>query len=248
MKRTQRHHLKENELARTLRTASEAFEAHKDQVGKVLAGLVVVVIAVAAISWWRGRAEAEAERSLAQAMVVLNAPVVPPTATAEAGSDLPAAASLAAEGSYPNQAAKLNAALPSLQATADAYPGTVAGATARYHYASALAALGRYDEAISAYDEVVNRAGADSLYGRMARLGKADTQRKAGQFDAAIATLQELSTGNDEGLPRDAVLSELAKTYAAKGQTEEARKTYTELVEEHPTSPYSAEARVELGS
>jgi outer membrane protein assembly factor BamD (BamD/ComL family) len=33
-----------------------------------------------------------------------------------------------------------------------------------------------------------------------------------------------------------------------KGNQEEAKKTFTQLVDEHPTSPYSAEARTELQS
>jgi hypothetical protein len=41
---------------------------------------------------------------------------------------------------------------------------------------------------------------------------------------------------------------ELARTYEAAGRTEEARKTFNQIVDEHPTSPYSAEARAELGS
>ena len=82
----------------------------------------------------------------------------------------------------------MTAALPKLQAAADAYPDSAAGITARYHLAGALAALGRHDEAITQFDEVIRRAGSGSLYGRMARLGKADTQARAGQLDAAIAT------------------------------------------------------------
>ena len=114
--------------------------------------------------------------------------------------------------------------------------------------AGALATLGRHKEAIEAFDQVAQRAGNDSLYGRMARLGKADTQAKAGQLDAAIATWKELAASTDEDLPKDAILMELAKAYVAKGNQDEARKTFTQLVDEHPTSPYSAEARAELDS
>jgi TolA-binding protein len=82
----------------------------------------------------------------------------------------------------------------------------------------------------------------------MARLGKADTQMQAGQTDAAIATWKELAASTDEDLPKDAILMELGRAYAAKGNQEEARKTFTQIVDEHPTSPYTAEARAELGS
>ena len=248
MKRTHRHQLKENPLAQRVGAARDAVERNSGLIAKVGIGVVVVILAVAAINWYRGRGEAAAEQALARAMVVLSAPVVPPSATAEAGSDRPAAASLAAEGSYPTEAAKLTAALPALQSAANDHPDTAAGITARYHLASALSSLGRHDEAVQAYDQVIERAGADSLYGRMAHLGKADTQMKAGQVDAGIATWQSLATSSDEDLPKDAILLELARAYQAKGQADEARKTLTQLVEEHPTSPYSAEARAELGS
>jgi outer membrane protein assembly factor BamD (BamD/ComL family) len=32
----------------------------------------------------------------------------------------------------------------------------------------------------------------------------------------------------------------------AKGDLEEARKTFTQLVDEHPTSPYTSVARLEI--
>lgn len=248
MKRTERHHLKENDLAQSIIAARELVDARRGQIAKALVALAVIVAGIVAITWWQGRGNAAADQALADAMVILNARVVPPTATAQAGTELPAAASMDAVGSYPTEAAKLTAGLPRLKAAADAYPDSAAGIAARYHYASAVSWLGKHDEAIQSYDEVVNRAGADTLYGRMARLGKADTQMHAGQLDAAIATWKELASSTDDSLPKDAILSELAKAYAAKGQTDEAKKTYSQLVEEHPTSPYSAEARAELGS
>ena len=67
--------------------------------------------------------------------------------------------------------------------------------------------------------------------------GKADTQARAGQFDAAIATWTELAAGADQDLPKDAILMELAKAYQASGKQDDARKTFTRIVDEHPTSP-----------
>jgi TolA-binding protein len=136
--------------------------------------------------------------------------------------------------------------LPKLKAAADQYPDSSSGITARYHMAGALATLGRHQEAIKEYDEVVQRSGASSLYGRMARLGKADTQAHSGQLDAAIATWKEMTTGNTEDLPVDAILIELGRAYVQKGNSEEAKKTFTQIVDQHPNSPYLAEARTEL--
>ena len=44
----------------------------------------------------------------------------------------------------------------------------------------------------------------------------------------------------------DAILMELARAYAQKGEKEEARKTFSQLIDQHPNSPYTPEARSEL--
>ena len=46
--------------------------------------------------------------------------------------------------------------------------------------------------------------------------------------------------------PADAILMRLAHAYAQKGNREEARKTFAEVVDKHPDSPYTPEARTEL--
>jgi tetratricopeptide (TPR) repeat protein len=205
-------------------------------------------VVIGGILVWQQEDDARAEQMLADAMVTFNARVIPPNPDATQPGEVPAAATLGATGSYATEAAKLNAALPKLKAAADAYPDTEAGITARYHYASSLAALGKHAEAVQAFDDVIDRAGDDSLYGRMAQLGKADTQARAGQLNEAIATWKTLASSTDEELPKDAILMELGKAYQASGNQEEARKAFTEIVDNHPTSPYSAEARAELGS
>ena len=43
-----------------------------------------------------------------------------------------------------------------LKAAADAYPDSEAGITARYHYAASLAATGKYDEAVRAFEDVAS--------------------------------------------------------------------------------------------
>ena len=245
MKRQERHHLKENELIHTVETAREFMETRQREIGFG----IIAVIAIAAIGggamWYRQHSQSRGVELLAEAMVALNARVVPAGAQAT-GEDIPAAASLGATGSFATESAKLNAALPKLQAAADAYPDSSAGITARYHLAGSLAALSRHDEAIKQFDEVIRRAGGSSIYGRMARLGKTDTQARAGQVDAAIATWKEMASSTSGEFPVDAILMELARAYVQKGEKEEARKTFSQLIDQHPNSPYTPEARSEL--
>src|SRR5262245_58450869 len=245
MKRQERRHLKENELIHTIEATREFMETRQREIGMGIVAIVVIAAIGVGAVWYRQRSQSRGVELLADAMVALNARVVPAGAK-PTGEDIPAAASLGATGSFATEGAKLTAALPKLQAAADAYPDSNAGITARYHLAGALAALSRHDEAIKQFEEVARRAGSGSLYGRMARMGKADTQVRAGQVDAAIATWKEMAASTSGDFPVDAILMELARAYAQKGDKEEARKTFNQLIDQHPNSPYTAEARTEL--
>ena len=193
MKRKERHHLKENELAHSIESARDFLETRQRQIAGVVVGVVVIVLAVVGFMVYRQQTQSRGSELLAQAMVALNARVVPTGLVGRGES--PRRRALGATGTFSTEEAKLNAALPKLKAAADEYPDSASGITARYHLAGALASLGRHQDAIQAFDEVARRSGASSLYGRMARLGKADTQARSGQLDAAITTWKEMTDG-----------------------------------------------------
>src|SRR5947207_13534515 len=247
MKTKHRRELKENDVARMIAATREFAQQHGNQLTTALIVVLVLVAGVFGFFAYRNREQSRGQDLLGQAMVVLNTAVVPVTATANPG-DAPAAASITAKGTFSTESQKLNAAVPKLKAAADAYPDTQAGVQARYHLAASLAALGQQKDAVTQFDEVIRRAGADSLYGRMAQMGKADAELASGQADAAIATWKELQAKKDANLPEDAILMQLGRAYQAKGNTDEARKTFTDIVDNHPDSPYVAEARKELES
>jgi tetratricopeptide (TPR) repeat protein len=244
MKRKERHHLKENELAESLLAARSFVETNRSRVTTISIVVLLILVLGGGALVMRQRSAARANGLLGEAISALNARVVP--ATVQEGAkpgDLPPAATMGATGSFATEEAKLTAALPKLKAAADTYPDSQAGITARYMLASTLASLGKNEEAMQAFDEVLARSGEGGLYGRVARLGKAQAQASAGQLDPAIATLKGLATDSESDLPADAVLMELAGAYQAKGLTEEARKTYEQIIEQHPTSPYVPEAK-----
>jgi len=244
VKRIERKHLKEDELAHSLRLAREFVEPRQSALKS--AAIVAAILLVAGVGFgvWREWNSSRGQEELAEALVALNAEVVPVGVAGAGGA--PAAASLGATGTFATEEAKLNAALPKLKAAADAYPGSAAGIQARYHMAGALATLGRHDEAVAAFDEVIKRSGESSLYGQMAMLGKADAESRGGKLDAAIETWKGLAAGKSEDLPVDEILMRLARAYVQKGNRDEARKTFTEIVDKHPLSPYMQEARTEL--
>src|SRR5919109_3150014 len=150
MKRIERHKLKENEFARTVAHARDVLERRKRDFG--IAGIILVVVIVVAGGFllWRQSRNASADRALAAAIAIYEAPVVPIAAPAP-GSPAP----LPQPGTYTTEDAKLQAALPKFIEAADRYPNTRQGIAARFHAAAILAGMGRYTEAEQRYQEVV---------------------------------------------------------------------------------------------
>ncbi len=241
MKTSERHHLKDNELALALGHASDFAARNRRPMLIGVGTIVLIAIAAGAFFAWRTRADTQAREALAQAMVVLESRVAPPAPPAPGAN--PAVPIAQQPGTFPSEKAKLEAALPKFLAAADRYPTTDPGRTARYHAAAALVGLGRYDEAIKQYDQV---ASAGGLLGESSRLGKAEAQLRAGQHDAAIGGFKELSERTGSNLPKEAILLELARAYRVAGKTDDARKTLNQIVEQHADSPFAAAAKQEL--
>lgn len=243
MKTTERHHLKDNELAMALTRAQGWVEQNQKTLLAIVAVVVVGGGGIAGYAAWQRGIDTKARTLLAEAMVIDEARVMPPGPPAGTTND-PTATPGQAPGTYPTQQAKLEAALPKFIAAADAYPKTDSGLTARYQAATTLVTLGRFDAAIKHYDQVI--ASGSGVIQRMSKLGKAEAQLRAGQFDPAIAALKAESEQANTTLPLDAVLMELARAYRLAGKTEDAKKTLTQVVEKHAESPLAAEAKAEL--
>jgi hypothetical protein len=236
MKSIERHRLKENEVASTVARAKEAYELHKTPITAAAVGIVALIVVIAAVVAWRSQASGQAESMLADAVTAERAQVAPPTPP---GAAAPAPAPA---GSYPTAKARDEAALAKFMAVATEYPSSDAGIAARYHAASVLASMGRNTEAAQRYQEVLDRAG-NSVYGQMAKLGKAEADVAAGQFDRAITVFKEMSASKDSPLPIDGILMQLARACDAAGKPADARQAFKRIVDEFPQSPYSVEAK-----
>jgi TolA-binding protein len=241
MKRAERHHLKENELAHTIARASDVVATRGREITFAIVGLLLVAAAVAGYFVWRGRTEASAGALLAQALTIAEAPVAPPATPPQPGATPPAAPA----GSYPTEQAKLEAAVPKFLAVAEQYPSTNAGLAGRYQLAASLAELGRRADAEKHYQAVIDK-DRSGIYGQMARLGLAGLQVDGAQYDRAITIYKELTADRDSRLPLDGVLMRLGEAYARAGKTADARQTYTRVVDEFPESQYAPQAKEEL--
>src|SRR5690349_13035385 len=204
MKAQERHKLKENQFARSVAQARETLEGRRRDITWAVTVLVVLLLIVGGYTWWRQSRAGKSTDLFAQALAVYQAPVVPPAAPAP-GSPAP----IQQPGTFMTEHAKLEAALPKFIEAADRYPSTDAGIAARYHAAGILATLGRYSEAEQRYQEVIAKAGGNSLYARTAKLGLADAQVAQKKYDNAIAIYTELSRDKTSQMPIDGVLMQL---------------------------------------
>lgn len=237
MKRSERHHLKENELSALAKTARGVLEERpRHFMTVVIAAVVVAVVAIGYFAW-RGSVQGRAHTLLAEALVIEGARVGPPPAPDSPSTGL----------SFPTEREKDQAALTKFKVVADAYPSSDAGIFARYREATTHMRLGNPTEALKSYQQVIDSAGG-SIYGQMARLGLAEAQARAGQYDSAITTYQELAQQKDGPLPIDGILMQLGRAYLDAGKPAEAQQTFNRLVEEFPDSPFLGDARRHLDS
>jgi TolA-binding protein len=237
MKRAERHHLKGNELANLAIGARQVVEEKRSQVLAITAAVVILVAGAIGYYAWRGRVEARAGALLAEAAALDEARVGPPAADGTPSTGV----------SFATPREKFQAQLTKFKVVADEYPSTDAGIFARYREAATRMALGTPQEAVSAFQQVIDRAG-NHLYGQMARLGLAEAQARSGQFDQAISIYNELAQRKDDQLPIDGVLMQLGRTYRDAGKRTEAEQTFNRIISEFPGSPFSDEARREVES
>jgi len=237
MKAKERHHLKENEFVTTTATVVEAVRANRDQflIGAIA---VVLVVGIGGGWWyWHKRTNDEASSMLGIGMAIAQAPIAPPP-TVPGATQTP--------GTYPSDDARQQAALQAFQQVASLYPSTQAGLAAKYQAGVALMALARFPEAEQAFSAVADQAGTSSLYGSMARLGRAEALENESKYDEAIKVLTDLAAQRDTMVPVDGVLMQLAQTYVKAGKPQDARAAFKRVVDEFPDSPYAGEARQQL--
>ena len=224
--------------------ARAVVEERKREVTAAVVAIVIVGVALLAYVGWRAHVQSRSYALLAEATAVQDARVA---AQPTAGATAPAPSPVATAGEFPNERARSEAAIAKFRTAADSYPSTDAGLYARYQQAALLMSLDKAPDAIAAYQELIKRGG-DGVYAQMARLGLAEAQVRAKQYDPAINALKELAQHKDGPLPIDGVLIQLGRAYMDAGKTTEAQQTFNRVVQEYPDSPYSGEARKQLDS
>lgn len=241
MKATERHKLKENELAHTVARTREIVEQRRNEVTMIAIAVIAVTVVVGGYFAWRASRDAKAEALLASALTIAEAPVFAPPPPAP-GSPPP----VQPPGSFRTERERLEASIAPLQRAADTFANSDAGITARYRLAATLAELGRFSEAEQRFQEVIQKTGSKDIYHHTARLGAGEAQLAQGKGDAAVETFKQIAADANSSLPVDGVLMQLGRAAVAAGKKDEATRAFTRVVDEFPQSLYAAEAKGKL--
>ncbi len=119
------------------------------------------------------------------------------------------------------------------------------GVAARYSKAGAAYQLGKYDEAVSLYEEVLADKRGASLH-LFATLSLAMSQAGQGETEKAAATFDKLGAMNEEYL--GLALYHKGRVFEASGDVEQAKEVYHELLEEQPDSSYKNDVERRLAT
>jgi len=239
LKRTERHHLKQDELVSGLEHASDWFHQHRTN---VVNGLLVALgagLLLGGIYLYRARKATEARALLAEAMKQYEGEV-----GAEGGEPSSGPRFATSEEKY-------RKSLESMEKVASGFSSYDAGRQARYYAGLCQAALKDFEGAERSLQEL--RSGKrDLLYYLASKaLGSVATER--GNHTAAAEIYRPLIEDKENPLPKDYLLFELAKAEERAGNIEQARQYYDRMVAEHPESQLRGDAIsrkeiLELGS
>jgi TolA-binding protein len=241
MKSTERHKLKQNEFEKTVAQARAVVADRQNEITSGIIAVVALLVVVGGFFAYRASRNGKATTLLASALAVAEAPVVTPPPPAP-GSAPP----IQQPGTYRTERERSEAALPKLQAAADAYPNTEAGVTARFRLAATLAELGRNAEAEQRYQEVVDKTSSRDIYHYTAQLGVGEARLAQGKAADALTTFQTLATDTNSQLPVDGVLMQLGRAALGAGKRDDASRAFNRVVDEFPQSMYVTEAKEKL--
>lgn len=224
-----KHDIREDEVQSFLITAIERFQDNPSLYIGVIVGILALGVGITGgVALMDSRAAAGHE-SLATAMRYFEAPIV----EADAKPDDAAQPSFATEE---ERRAKVEEAL-----------GQVSGSAADLAelYQARLALDSGDTEKARKIWEGFLRSNKNHALGVAVQLNLIELDRAEGKTQEVADRLQQQLDGTAKTLPEDVILFQLAKTRQALGETQDAKDLYQRILDDYPSSPYAADARLE---
>jgi predicted negative regulator of RcsB-dependent stress response len=95
----------------------------------------------------------------------------------------------------------------------------------------------KYDEAISMYEEYLDKVSDNEPYNSLTRMALSTCYEQKGEYDKAITSLEKIIEGPDDYIKEQAMLN-LARVYRLAGKQDKSDEIIAEFKEKFPKSVY----------
>ncbi len=226
-----KHDIRDDEVRHVLVRVFEFMQERPNVVVGAVIGFVVLVLGITALLSYLDSRGDQASEGLASALKIAAAPVNADGATPEDPED-PSFASAEAKR------ARAKEAFEGLRGVGS----SVAGEVANLYLADIAASEGDHETAREIWESFLADHD-DHVLALSVRLNLIHLDRQNGRTQEVADELQRELDSATKTLPEDVILFELAQTLEALDQDDEALELYQRILDEHPKSPYTADAR-----
>lgn len=223
--------IRQDELRHLLSETALQAQSHSQLVIAILVGVFVLALGAAGVYGFLESRENKANRELADAIELYDAPVVAEGAKPTDPN----------EPSFASEAERKAAAKQAFEKLESGFGSSVAGDIARLYLAEMAIAEGDATSARKTWEDFLDEHEGHVL-ATSVRINLIRLDRNEGKAEQVEAQLRKELDDPDKKLPEDAILFELAQTLDTLGRRDEAEELYQRLIEEYPRSAYSAEA------
>ena len=202
-----------------LETTAKGTKFIEDHLNKVLIGIAaVVVVAIVVFMVVRGQKATELAAS----------------------ADLMTASQSASSG-------LLAQAQQEYQSVIDTYPGTRSAGAATCYLGTILFLQQQYDPALENFQAYLDKYGDSGTLGKVALEGKASVLEQRRDFPAAADIYKELAALSRSLESTEArYLADAMRCYRSANDWEAVKATATDIIDNHPETPWAADARTNL--
>ena len=198
----------------------------------VLAALIAVAsVAALLASYFSGKAESQAAEMFGVALKLLSRPVQ--------SSSTPNESDPEDDPPFPSQRAKDEAVLQELSRLRTVHPKTRAAHTAALPLGEAAYRLGKYDQALNAFEDFLKAVPQTDPLRAEALEGEGYVFEAKRQLEQALLTYDQLATVTKGEFMTGMGLYHRARILVQQGKKDDAAKAFVELKSNYPTSTAS---------
>jgi tetratricopeptide (TPR) repeat protein len=216
-----RHELKQDKFAASAAEAVHGVVEHRSGIVKVVAILVVLGLVGGGIFWYITSQQEQATNALGRALVIYNAPVVPPGTPKEGSAT-----------TFNSDQERLIASKDAFYAISDHYGWTESGQYARYLAGLAEKELGNDKVAEDQLRALSNTRRRDLA--ALAKYSLAAVYRDEKRDQDAINLLQTLIDKPAVSVPKANAQFAIADIYVSEHQPDKAKVIYDQIAKDNP--------------